>query len=272
MVSFHEGAAAFQLQDSPFAPYGLADQERFGIRMVQAGRVKLHEFHIGDPGARPVGHRDPVSGGDVGIGRDEVHLAGPAGRQDDEFCPEGVDFIVENIQDVSPEALIGLRFFSAGKVGFQDQVDGDVVFIGGDVGFQPGFFDQRPLDFPAREILRVKHAPPGMPTLAAEIIHGRSPLLGPGEFDAPGHQFRDPRRSFRDDEPDDILMAQAGPADKRIGDVILEGVAAVMNGCNPALGIVGVRFELLFLGDDGDAAEFGGPDREAEAGNAASQH
>ena len=52
--------------------------------MVEAGRVELHEFHVGDGGPRPIGHGHSVSRSDVGIARVEVDLAGTAaGEQGD---------------------------------------------------------------------------------------------------------------------------------------------------------------------------------------------
>ena len=46
------------LQDPALAAYRLGDQEVLDLEIVEAGRVELHELHVGDPAARPPRHRD----------------------------------------------------------------------------------------------------------------------------------------------------------------------------------------------------------------------
>ena len=72
---------------------GLTDQERFGFWVVQAGRVELHELHIGNSAAGAPGHRNAVSGRAVWVAGVEVNLAGSARRQYDELGPKNLDFI-----------------------------------------------------------------------------------------------------------------------------------------------------------------------------------
>ena len=47
VVACHEGLPA-AAQDAALAAERLADEERLGVRMVQAGRVKLDELEVGD--------------------------------------------------------------------------------------------------------------------------------------------------------------------------------------------------------------------------------
>ena len=79
VVAGHEGDAVAQPQDAALAAQGLADQERLGLGVVEAGGVELEELHVGHLGAHPVGHGHPVAGGDVGVGGVEVDLARAAG-------------------------------------------------------------------------------------------------------------------------------------------------------------------------------------------------
>jgi hypothetical protein len=71
----------------------LADEERAprvaaavgARRRVEGCRVELHEFHVADSGAGAVGHGDPVTGRDLGVGGVGVHLSDAArcrNRQD----------------------------------------------------------------------------------------------------------------------------------------------------------------------------------------------
>ena len=51
------------------------------MRMIEAGRVKLDEFHVGNATTGTPGHGDPVAGGGVRIGRVQIDLAGAARRE-----------------------------------------------------------------------------------------------------------------------------------------------------------------------------------------------
>ena len=49
----HEAHAVRQPEQATLASHGLADQKRLGVRVVQTGRVELHELHVGHPVACP---------------------------------------------------------------------------------------------------------------------------------------------------------------------------------------------------------------------------
>jgi len=91
--------------------------------------VKLDEFHVGDPGAGPVGHGDAVARSDIGIGRDQINLAAAAGSEDDILGLEGMDAIVMKIQNIGAKTATGLRVFAALQERFHDQIDGDEIFV-----------------------------------------------------------------------------------------------------------------------------------------------
>jgi hypothetical protein len=51
VVLGHEARAVGQLQQAAFAAHGFRNQERLRVRVVQAGRVELDEFHVRHPAA-----------------------------------------------------------------------------------------------------------------------------------------------------------------------------------------------------------------------------
>src|SRR5271163_227511 len=92
--------------------------------MVQAGGMKLAEFHIGHAASGAPSHRDSVARGAFGVGGVEVSAAGSAGcqnhgaRRQSDHSPGG------RIKHVSTHAA-GL---SNTRFGMTDQIDGNVVF------------------------------------------------------------------------------------------------------------------------------------------------
>ena len=78
----HEAMAGFgMLQHAAFAAHRLGDQEILDLKIVEAGRVELHEFHVGDPAARPPRHRDAVAGRAARRGRIQIGPPSPAGGE-----------------------------------------------------------------------------------------------------------------------------------------------------------------------------------------------
>ena len=57
------------------------------LRVVQGGRVELHELDVGHRRAGPQGHGDAVAGALDRVGRDREELAGPAGGQQHVAAP-----------------------------------------------------------------------------------------------------------------------------------------------------------------------------------------
>ena len=55
--------AGGQFQQCALATQCLADQERFRVGVIQASRMELNEFHIGNPAAGARCHGDTVAGG-----------------------------------------------------------------------------------------------------------------------------------------------------------------------------------------------------------------
>ncbi len=77
----HEPLALGVPNEGAVTPERLGQQGPRHLRVVQRGRVELHEFGVGHGRAGAQGHRDPVAGALDGIGRDREELAGATGGQ-----------------------------------------------------------------------------------------------------------------------------------------------------------------------------------------------
>ena len=88
IVVGHEAVAVAIDQPGPFAARGLADQAAAAAGDVEHGGMELHELHVAQFGAGPIGHGHAVAGGHVGIGGFAIELAGPAGGQDRLLGPD----------------------------------------------------------------------------------------------------------------------------------------------------------------------------------------
>src|SRR5207244_5812748 len=82
VVERHEARAVEGAQPRALAAQRLAQQERLGPRVIEAGRMELHELEVGHLRPRAVRHGQPVSGRDVGVRGVEVDLAAAAGGED----------------------------------------------------------------------------------------------------------------------------------------------------------------------------------------------
>ena len=61
MRPVHEFPAVQRFQTAALAAHRFRNQKRFRLRMIQARRVKLHEFHVRDARARAKRHRHAVA-------------------------------------------------------------------------------------------------------------------------------------------------------------------------------------------------------------------
>ena len=112
-------------QHSAFAAHSLGDQKRGRLRMKEAGRMKLHEFHVGDDGAGAPGHRHAVARRDRGVGRIEINLPATAGREDQSISADRFHRAGSFIKDIHAETVVlgGEAKFRRG-----DQIDRHVIF------------------------------------------------------------------------------------------------------------------------------------------------
>ena len=77
----HERDAVLVAQDRALAAQRLGEQRPRHRRVVQRGRVELHELEVGDRDAGAQRHRDAVAGRQRRVGGDREALPGAAGRE-----------------------------------------------------------------------------------------------------------------------------------------------------------------------------------------------
>ena len=54
---------AARIDEPPvLTPHGFGDEEVLDLKVIEAGRVELHHFHVGYPRARAPGHRNAIAG------------------------------------------------------------------------------------------------------------------------------------------------------------------------------------------------------------------
>ncbi len=148
----HEALAAAlhsgrKLELPALAAHRLGDQEVLDLEIVEAGRVELHELHVGDPAARPPRHGDAVPGRAARGGRIEIDPPRPAGGEDRRPAGQGLDLpglAVPGVEAVDRAAGRELLGVAAG-----DEVDRDHVRDQRDVRMLGGRAGERLADCPA---------------------------------------------------------------------------------------------------------------------------
>ncbi len=100
MEAGHKALAVGEAQQRTLTAQGLADQQRFGPGVKQAGGVKLVELHIGNPTTPSPRYRDAVAAGAVGIAGVQIGFTRTPGRKGDDFGLKQTDFIAGPIQHV----------------------------------------------------------------------------------------------------------------------------------------------------------------------------
>ena len=98
VVSGHEALAVGVAEEAALAAHRLRDEERLDAGQVERRGVELHELHVHDLGARAVGDRDAVAGGDFCVRGCQVHLAGAACRQDERPAVVGGAFAGSGVE------------------------------------------------------------------------------------------------------------------------------------------------------------------------------
>ena len=89
--------------------------------MVQNGRVKLNELHVGDFGSGTVCHGDTRTAGDIGIAGVQINFARTAAGQRCGVTEEGQDLAGAGIQRVEADTTVRPGYFEPFG---RDKVDG----------------------------------------------------------------------------------------------------------------------------------------------------
>ena len=166
--------------------------------IVEAGRVELHELHVGDAAARAPRHRDAVAGRSARRGRIEVGPAGAARGEDGRLAGQRLDpllLAVVGVEAVHRAAGREMRRVAAG-----DEVDRDHVGHQRDVRMLCRRRLERLLDRVAGRVGDMDDAAVAVPALARKVQ--RIALLR--ERHAKLDQMPDRARRCFDDMLDDL--------------------------------------------------------------------
>ena len=213
VVVRHEGLAVASTQDSAFATNGFGNQERLGLRIVEAGRVELHELHVRQRRAGPIGHRHAIARGHVRIARIQVDLARAAGRKQRDRSSVGVDLTRRRVEDVDTERPVDL---GSSRLGRRNEVDRAVVLEEMDTGMGAHAGEQRSFDLSTGRIAAMKNAPLGMAALTCEIEGDSARFAWGIEFNTILLQRIDDVGPMLDHEANGVLVTQARAGGDRV--------------------------------------------------------
>ena len=250
----HEAVAGDRvLQDPALAAHCLGDQEILDLKVVEAGRVELHELHVGDAAPGAPRHRDPVPGRAARRGRVKIGAARAASGEDrraGKQCLDPARAPVERIHAM--DRARGRKFLSMSP---GDEVDRDHVGDQGDIGVRDSGIFERLLDRPAGGVGDMDDAAVAVPTLARQMpapFYGFGAIVIEVERHAQFGQPRDCGRRAADDMLDDRTVIEARAGDHRVADMGFEAVAFLEYGGDPALRPSSRAFAQPPLGDHPD--------------------
>ena len=209
------------------------------MRVVQAGGVKLHEFHIDHAATSAPRHRNAIAGVAVGIGGDFVDFARAARGQHGETRLYRADLVCFTVLDINAVAarvfafLLNLTFVFVG-----DEVYGNDIFKHLNIAVLPHTFGECDLNRVPRKVIRMHHATVAVAALAREVQFARIVILH-REFDALRHQPLDGAWRVGNNVTDGFKLAQLGTGDEGVANVVFKIVVRVHHGGNPALRQIG---------------------------------
>jgi hypothetical protein len=166
VVFGHEAGAVGQLEQATFAAHRFGDQEGFGLRVIEAGRMELDEFHVRHPAARAPGHGHAIAGGDIGIGGEQIDLARTAGGEHGVARGKAQHAVALDVEHVSAQTALVVLADAIGA----DQVDRDVVFEDVDVRMRAHQRRQRGLHCSTGGVGGVNDASVRVAAFAGEVI------------------------------------------------------------------------------------------------------
>ena len=247
IIPLHELLPVFADQACAFSPEGLADEEGAFLRMVEAGRMELDEFHVRYGGTSAPSHRHTVTCRDAWIGGVQIDPAAAARGENDAIRAEGVYFAAGLIEHIKSEHTV---LGNEAELGRRQDVDGVMVFVDRDVRAGTHGSEQFLRDLPPSGICCMQHTTGGMPTFPRQIkfqvaVH-RLALI---KMHAPLHQIGDARRTFAHDGAHRRLFAQASPGDEGVAHMLLNGVVFRCHASDAALSPVRIRVQRAALRD-----------------------
>ena len=192
--------------------------------------MELDELHVAHAATGTPGHRDAVAGGDVGVGRIQVHLARSAGCDHGVARGEGEHALALDVEHVGAEAACA----RLAELVTGDQVDRDVVLEDVDVRVPAHMVAERGLHRGAGCVGRMDDASMRVAAFAGEVVAE----LGVG-FAGEGHaavdQPLDRALAVLDHEACRLRVAKACTGDEGVLDVGFDAVRIVEHRGDAAL-------------------------------------
>src|SRR5690606_8452963 len=205
----HEGLAVGKAQSTTFASDCLSDQEVFGLGVVEASRVELVEFHVGDPTAGPPGHGDAIAGGAVWITGIKVDFAGAAGSQHHKPGTEELDVAGVPVQHISTDTSVaGQKQLAMG-----DLVNPNAVFQNIHIWTLFDLLTEGGGHYKAGRIGRVDDAATAVASFFSQVI-GKAAVVIAFFFSEAHALFNKPLNRIAavfDSEPYGVFVAEARP-------------------------------------------------------------
>ena len=230
-----EPFAAGVAQQGAVAPQRLRQQRAGHGRVMEGGRVELHELDVGHRHAGPEGHGHAVGGGFDRVGGDGEQLPGAPGGQNGVGGPH-LDHPAFGVEGPHP---------AAASV-FDQQVEGEPLLHHGG-GRGPGGVDQGPLDLGTGGRPAGVDDPGGGVTALAGQGQGSSRLAV--EHGAHGDELAHPGGALVHQDPDGVGIAQSGAGGQGVGQMEVGRVLVpAEHGGHTSLGPTGGRLGQLRLG------------------------
>src|SRR5438552_10628158 len=221
MVTLHEIFAAIVSQNSALPAHCFRNQKGFGLRVEQAGRMKLNELHVRDHGTRTPRHRYAVPRRDVRICRVEINFSATASREHDTIRADRLHLSVFFIKNVDPEATVLCR---KAELARGDQIHCHMIFQKIDMRLSSQLAQQNFLDLLAGHVLNMQDTPLGVAAFPPKVelaVTGNFALV---ELQSKIDKFLNSRRSFGHNRANNSFVAKASARLERVVHMQLEGV------------------------------------------------
>jgi len=228
VVARHEALAVGKLQQPAFAAHRLGNQERLRVGMEEARGMELDEFHVRDRSACAPPHGDAVPGGGVGVGGVEVDLARAAGTEQRVARAHGLHAAALMSSTYAPQTrfapAVSPRCFLAVM-----RVDADVPIEHVDIRMALHLLHQGFLDRAPGGVGRMDDAPVAMAAFAREVKLVLVVVV-PCEWHSLCHEPFHRAPAPLDHEAHRLGVAEPGPGNQGVADVVFHRVGAVEDG------------------------------------------
>lgn len=264
VVLLHEISPLAILQNPALAAHCFGDEERLGLRVVQARGMELHKLKIGDfaPSTPANGHA--IARRLIGVRGVKVHLPMSTRAEVGLCAAHLVDLARSAAQDVRPKTTV---FRKVGRVFVRRQkIDRHLMLGDLDIGSALHGRNERFDDGLTREIRRMDHTAMGMPPFAIEMEAPVAFLMGKvhTEVDQLVHKSG-PRP---DDDIDNLPPAKSGSRNKGVLNMAFERIVFIEDAGNAALSIPRVAIRQPCLGNHEDPPMAGQLQSQHQASNA----